>query len=508
MNSESQRLRKKFETKLEARRAPKPAGSVAFKARAQEGPQRAFVETPADFAVYGGAAGGGKSFGLLLAAARDHDVRGADAVLFRREAVQLTGSGGLWSRSEELYPDLSGKPKQSPTLEWAFPSGMKVEFRHLHSEKDKLDYQGKEFAFVGFDELTHFTETQFWYIYSRVRTMSGVATRFRATTNPDSASWVRTMLSWWIDEKTGLAIPERSGVLRWFVRSREDTLIFADTPEELRAAHPDAGAPKSMTFIVASLADNAALEAKDPGYRDRLMMLPRVEREQLLGGNWNVCRRDGALFGPAATYDGEPPDGLAIGVGFDLAYTTSKKSDASCWLVLGKQKRTRVTPDGKTVDASIYYALDGHEARVAAPVFMERVRAMLVGFPIARRRFYVGGTEKGVSDFAATSGVNLGAVSASGKGDKYTRALPASEAWNEGRILVPKNAPWARAFTRQVEAFTGDDREDEFDDWIDALSAAFDSIGPNQTSSVTTGGGQRETRALGPRTAGARKLKW
>lgn len=296
MSSASKRLAKKLEAKLAAKRAPKLESGEAFAARAQEGPQQAFVESTADFVVYGGSAGGGKSFGMLLAAARDAGVYGADAVLFRREAKHLTGAGGLWARSEELYPSLGGVPKLSAPLEWRFPSGMRVELQHLHYEHDKLDYQGKEFAFVGFDELTHFSETQFWYIYSRVRTMSGVATRFRATTNPDPDSWVKKLIEWWLDKDTGLAIPERSGVLRWFVRDEHDALIFADTPEELRASHPHAGAPKSMTFIVASLADNAALMAKDPGYRDRLMMLPKVEREQLLGGNWNVRAEPGTVF--------------------------------------------------------------------------------------------------------------------------------------------------------------------------------------------------------------------
>ncbi|MFS6779604.1 terminase large subunit domain-containing protein, partial [Staphylococcus aureus] len=127
---------------------------------------------------------------------------------------------------------------------------------------------------------------------SRNRSTCGVRPYVRATTNPDADSWVAEFISWWIDQKTGYAIPERSGVLRWFVRIG-DNIIWADHPEELEMyTMPGPGGEevpipaKSVTFISSKLTDNKILMAADPGYMANLMSLPLVERERLLGGNW------------------------------------------------------------------------------------------------------------------------------------------------------------------------------------------------------------------------------
>ena len=116
-----------------------------------------------------------------------------------------------------------------------------------------------------FDELTHFSAKQFWYMLSRNRTMCGIKPYVRATCNPDPDSWVAEFISWWIDQETGYPIPERSGVIRYMVRVG-DAIHWADSPAEL-AHHTmldDSGAevpipPKSVTFISAKLTDNKAL---------------------------------------------------------------------------------------------------------------------------------------------------------------------------------------------------------------------------------------------------------
>lgn len=282
----------------------------------QEGPQTWFLGSPADIAIYGGAAGGGKTWALLMEPMR-HVYNGEfGAVFFRRTTVQIRNEGGLWDESAKLYPLLSGTPKEH-VLTWSFPSGASVSFAHLEHDKTVQSYQGSQIPLICFDELTHFSARQFWYMVSRNRSMCGVRPYIRATCNPDPDSWVAKFIEWWIDQDTGLAIPERSGVLRWFVRVN-DEIIWADQPEDLADyMAPDKSGemapipPKSVTFISAKLTDNKLLMAADPGYMANLMSLPLVERERLLGGNWKVRNTQGLVFTNWRVAEFEtPPDAI------------------------------------------------------------------------------------------------------------------------------------------------------------------------------------------------------
>jgi predicted phage terminase large subunit-like protein len=259
----------------------------------QLGPQTEFLSTRADIAIYGGSAGGGKSFALLLEPLRHYSNKKFGAVIFRRNSVQIRNEGGLWDESLSLYAPLNAHPREA-YLEWEFKSGMRVKFAHLEYEKNVYDWQGAQIPFIGFDELTHFTEKQFWYMLSRNRSVSGVPGYMRATCNPDADSWVRKIIDWWID-KDGYPIKERSGVLRWFIR-QDDTILWANSREELIEKHGKDEIPKSLTFIPSLIHDNKILMEKDPSYIANLRALSRVERLRLLGGNWNVRATAGMYF--------------------------------------------------------------------------------------------------------------------------------------------------------------------------------------------------------------------
>ena len=261
--------------------------------RPQAGPQEQFLATPADIAIYGGAAGGGKTYGLLLESLRHVGNAQFGAVIFRRTSPQVRNEGGLWDESAKLYPQLGATPRET-TLEWAFPSGASVKFAHMQYESDRFDWQGAQIPLIGWDELTHFSAAQFWYMLSRNRSSCGVRPYVRATCNPDADSWVAALIAWWIDQDTGLPIPERAGRLRWFVRVN-DELVWADFRGELIERYPELP-PKSLTFIPAKLTDNPALMASNPEYMANLLALPYVEREQLLGGNWKVRPAAGKVF--------------------------------------------------------------------------------------------------------------------------------------------------------------------------------------------------------------------
>lgn len=303
--------------------------------RPQPGPQEKFLATPADIAIYGGAAGGGKTWALLMEPLRHVGNSNFGAVFFRRTTVQVRNEGGLWDESEKLYPLLSASPKEH-VLAWDFPSGATISFAHLEHDKTVLNWQGSQIPLICFDELTHFSASQFWYMVSRNRSMCGVRPYIRATCNPDVDSWVATFIAWWIDPDTGLPIPERAGALRWFVRVN-DTLVWADTPDELIEQHPTIP-PKSVTFIPARLSDNGVLMAADPGYLANLMSLPQVERERLLGGNWKI-RPAAGLFLKKAWFRryrlGDEPKNLRKYLTSDHAPTENEDNDPSGCRVWG-----------------------------------------------------------------------------------------------------------------------------------------------------------------------------
>ena len=301
----------------------------------QQGPQEKFLSTCADIAIYGGAAGGGKTWALIAEPLR-HATRNAGfgAVIFRRNATQVRNQGGLWDESMKLYPLLAGKPI-SHNLEWKFPIGGTVKFAHLEHEQTVLNWQGSQIPLIGFDELTHFSESQFFYMLSRNRSLCGVRPYVRATTNPDADSWVAEFIAWWINQDTGFPIPERSGVLRYFIRVN-DKIIWSSDPESLIGEYGATVMPKSVTFIAASIHDNRKLMEADPGYLANLMALDQVSRERLLDGNWKVRKRFDGMFQKGwLKFADVRPATLNVYIMVDPASSKKKKSDNTAMAVIG-----------------------------------------------------------------------------------------------------------------------------------------------------------------------------
>ena len=278
------------------------SGEVLEPIRPQEGPQTRAMECGADILIYGGQAGGGKTHFLIMDQAQWAHVPGYTGMVFRRESTQLTGPGSLVEAASEIFPRVGGNMRMSAPQICRFPNNGLVGFRHLQYEKDKESHQGKAYAVISFDELTHFTETQFWYLVTRNRSTCAVESYVRCTCNPDADSWVRDFVDWWVGPD-GFILPERDGVLRWMIRGEndegDDEILWADSPEELPVVQfkGEVVKPLSVTFIEAKLEDNPALMKSDPGYAARIANQPKVERERLGLGNWNVSDQRGAEWG-------------------------------------------------------------------------------------------------------------------------------------------------------------------------------------------------------------------
>lgn len=435
--------------------------------RPQPGPQEAYLATSADIAFYGGSAGSGKSFATVIDPLRHVHRSGFRAVMFRREMTRLIGAGSLWEESQGIYPLLGAKDRMSPVLEWRWPSGASIEMRHLQHEKDKHAHQGKQYAAEYFDEVTEFEEAQFWYLISRLRTTSGVRPYARGTCNPDPDSWVRKLIDWWIGPD-GLAIPERSGVIRWFARVG-DELVWADTSEQLLAEHPtvEPTDPLSFTFISARLEDNPALTAKDPSYRARLRALPLVERERLLGGNWNIRHSAGLLFKRQwCDVLNRAPDGLTIVRAWDFAGTpVSQASPDPDWTV--------GTKIGRGSDPE-HYALDAVRLRGSPSEVRDLfIRTALADGPNVVQVIPQDPGEAGKTlaqqraTFPELRGIAVRVVRPTG--DKVTRFTQASSLAEQGLLKVVRGA-WNDWWFADLEAFPDAPHDDTTDSVSDAIN--------------------------------------
>jgi predicted phage terminase large subunit-like protein len=234
------------------------------------------------------------TYALLLDPLRSIRNPGFTCVIFRQTYAQVTQVGGMWDETYNIYPKAAGSASLG-RLEWHFKYGSKVAFAYLMGEKDKEQYAGAQITELCFDQLEAFSETQFFFMLARNRSMCKVKPRVRATCNPDADSWLAGFLAWWIDPGSGLPIPERAGVVRWFIRYNE-TIVWASTPDELKTGKYEGQLPKSCTFIPSTVYDNKILLHNNPEYLANLMALHLVDRERLLKGNWKIRIEAGKLF--------------------------------------------------------------------------------------------------------------------------------------------------------------------------------------------------------------------
>jgi len=383
-------------------------------------------------ALYGGAAGGGKSSAVLMAALQCIDIPGYAAIIFRRRLTDLLLPGGLLDRAHQW---LDGYAHWDPALyRFEFASGATLSFGCLDNDTDLQRYQGAEFQFIGFDELTQFSEHQYRYLFSRLRRparsgapLSRVPLRMRATTNPGGPGhqWVRE---------------------RFIV------------PHRAAQTDPTLTDPQRQ-FFPARLEDNPHLDRDN--YRASLDLLTPIARAQLRDGDWDITP-EGRLFQRDwFTIEARAPAALDRVRYWDLAAThptTGRDPDYTVGVLLGRDP------------AGTHHLLDVTRLRDSPGKILQSVRATArdgvdVAIWIEQEP---GSAGKTVIDqyLCALAGYTVHGDRVTGP--KTVRAEPVAAQVELGHLTLVEGT-WNPAFLDEAELFPDGDHDDQ----IDALAGAF-----------------------------------
>lgn len=242
------------------------------------GPQTLFCQRGEYEVLFGGAKGPGKTDCLIASATRRVEHPQYRGVIIRRTYPRLEE---IIDRCHNLYPRLGGEWK-SQESRWTFPSGAKIKLSHMQHEQDKYNFHGKEFHFVGFDELTEFLESQYLFVIANIRrAYAGLPLRVRATTNPGGIGHV------WVKRRFVDVCPIKKTVPYMGDDNKMHTM-------GIPSVYVDPKTGTSRCFVPATVYDNPAIMVNDPGYVQRLESLPKIERMRLLHGEWDVF--EGQVF--------------------------------------------------------------------------------------------------------------------------------------------------------------------------------------------------------------------
>lgn len=435
----------------------------------QPGPQETFSACAADIAIYGGAAGGGKTFALLHEPLRHIHVPGFEALVIRKYLTDIKGSGGLWSEAEKMYPHFGGRPNRHD-WEWRFPGGARIKFGGVDSDYAER-YRGWQACLLAIDELTAITQEEFWYLFGRNRSTCSVRPYVRATCNPDADSWLAEFLGWWWDSQTGYPIAERAGKARYLLR-RGNQIVWGARREDLVRRYPDFKPEhcKSVVFIPAKLSDNRFLGVD---YEGNLLAQDDVQRERLLSGNWKVRYEAGSLFreewlvGPRGERILESaPDDVVWVRAWDLAAT----ADVNEGFAQGGADFTAGVLLGRSASTGRYYVgdlvLGRWDPGEVEQVVMRTAKTDGKGVRIWINQERAGAGKHQLSTFVRLlSGYTVDGGTESG--DKTMRLSPVSAQAKHGNIFLIRGG-WNRDFLLGLRYLPKG-----HDDVGDALAAAF-----------------------------------
>lgn len=418
------------------------------------GPQRRFAGTDADECLYGGAAGGGKSSALVAMPLRWTHVPEFRALVLRRETTQLPD---LLDKASAIYSRMVNPPRYNGTDHtWTFPSGAVIWFSHCKDPDDWQRYQGLEFQWIGFDELTHFTLRQYREIRARVRSATpGLPRHVRATTNPGGPGhdWVFERWGAWLNPECGwegLRRRARPGELLWVLQD-------GDTTRVVPWGTPDA---TSRCFIPARIEDNPRLLKEDPGYKKRLRDNDPVRQAQLIRGDWLAKPAAGKYFKRAwfPIVDAAPVKAARV------RYWDRAATPDGDWTV-----GVRMANDRGTLYVEHVQRMRGVPGEVAATI---KSCAETDG-PSVTQVLEQDPGQAGLVEADAYSRVLAGHrfLFVRPTGDKIVRAGPYSAQCMAGNVRLVRGA-WNEAYLNELESFPDGD----YDDQVDASSGAYSSV--------------------------------
>lgn len=280
----------------------------------QKGCQEKFLASNADILFVGGNRGGGKSFALLLEVLKDIKNKNTNCLILRNEKGDLEN---LINKSYRLFNPFGKYNKSINDMTWYFNNGGKLGFSYFSDTLNdfKVRFQGKEYNYIGVDEITHISYEKFKYLITCNRNAFGLRNRFLGSCNPDSESWVYLFIQWWLDDD-GFPIPERDGKVRFCFMNGDNIadIYWGDTPEEVyeqcsglidglwREEYEALGFDKmtmfikSVSFIKGDLAENIALITSDPNYVANLAQQGDEQRMKDLLGCWKPLSRGSDLI--------------------------------------------------------------------------------------------------------------------------------------------------------------------------------------------------------------------
>ena len=386
-------------------------------------------------AFFGGAAGGGKSDALLMAALQYVDVPGYAALLIRRTFPELDQPGGLLDRSRDWLMNTEAKYNSQKKM-WTFPSGAKLAFGYLEIEKHKYQYQGSEFQFIGFDELTAHEMTNYTYLFSRCRKTQNIPVplRIRSASNPGNIGHE------WVKER--------------FISNTEDN---------------------GTKFVSAKIQDNPHLSQEE--YLEFMSHLDYDTRMQLLHGDWDHVTSGDIFKRQWFKYFDQDEEFYYLGTSrrpvpknkcwrfgaVDLAISLKASAD---YTVIGVFD---VTENGEIIVVEIL------RERMDAPTIQETAENMYTRFNLDFLLSEKVQWQEALIHYLRRKGLAVKAYMP--KGDKASRARAASIRYEAGMVFHPKSAPWFEAFETELVMFTGDDKQDPHDDQVDVISMACNQVG-------------------------------
>lgn len=390
--------------------------------------QKVFLRTYSLEALFGGAAGGGKSSALLMSALQYVDVPNYSAILFRRTYADLALPGAIMDRFQSWVANFSEIRWNANNYTAIFPSGARISFGYLNNQQDYLRYKGAEFQFIGMDEVTEIRESDYRYLFSRLRRpakgeLAQVPLRMRCASNP-APNWVRQ---------------------RFIVEGQETGRVF----------------------VPSKLTDNPGIDADS--YRQALQALDPIERRRLEQGDWWSTTL-GTLFERENFILIEP---------YEVPQITSSARAVRFWdLAATEPSHSNPDPDWTVgtlmiLENGIAYILDVRKARVKGDKVEQLIAqtAYEDGKSVAiRMEQEPGSSGKALVDQYARYVLNgYDFMGMRSTGDKITRARPFAAAVANGNVRLVRG-PW---ITELLDEFSSFPEACNHDDQVDSAVGAF-----------------------------------